>query len=321
MSKIDYTYFYKSEIPLMLPWPASCQWDIFISAYSSADRVSAVYKNVSALQKYWIIFPEYDYSPSEYPTDTYFACDLRNEADFIQAFWKNLPLDASSKRICIDITGFIRPYLLFLLRWLQQKCIKTVDFIYSEPTRYTKGEQTRFSDEVVVDVRQVIGYEGTHTHDTSKDILIIGSGYDHKLIAEVAEFKEEAKKIQLFGLPSLRADMYQENVLRAYQAEEAVGSQLIDESNCFFAPANDPFATASVLQEITLNLARKGHMTNLYLCPLATKPQLLGFALFYLWEGKSMPCSILFPFSLSYSRETTTGIARIWKYTAVFSES
>lgn len=51
------------------------------------------------------------------------------------------------------------------------------------------------------------------------------------------------------------------------------------------------------------------------LCPLATKAQLLGFALYYLTECRNMPVSVLFPFCASYDRETTKGLTRIWKYT------
>lgn len=275
-----------------------------------------MYALASATHKHWIVFPEYGYTPAEYPADQHYASESRNEGEFIREFWKQLPADAAAKRICIDTTGFIRPYLLFLVLWLKTVGVREVDFIYSEPVQYEKGEETRFSDEVVVEVRSVVGFEGSHVTDTSRDYLIIGSGYDDKLIAEVAEKKDQAHKIQIFGLPSLRADMYQENVLRAHKAEAAVGAEPMDESSSFFAPANDPFATASVLQAIVAHLKQR-QMTNLYLSPLATKPQVLGFALYYLWEGVTSPCSIIFPFSQSYSKETTVGLARVWKYTAV----
>ena len=187
--------------------------------------------------------------------------------------------------------------------------------LYSEPIRYAAGAKTAFSDEAVTEVRQVVGYEGQHVTDTSRDVLIIGAGYDDKLIAEVAEHKDQARKIQLFGLPSLRADMYQENVLRAHRAESAVGTPIHDESSNFFAPANDPFVTAAVLQEIVTGLQQRGRITNLYLSPLATKAQLLGFALYYLAECRNAPVSVLFPFCAAYDRETTKGLTRIWKYT------
>lgn len=144
----------------------------------------------------------------------------------MQAFWHSAVSDAAGKTVGIDITGFIRPYLIFLVRWLAEQGVRRFDALYSEPVIYSKREQTRFSDETVVEVRQIAGFEGTHNPDTSNDYLIIRAGYDHPLIAAVAENKELSRKIQIFGLPSLRADIYQENVLRAYRAEEAVGRHI-----------------------------------------------------------------------------------------------
>jgi hypothetical protein len=53
---------------------------------------------------------------------------------------------------------------------------------------------------------------------------------------------------------------------------------------------------------------------NLYLSPLATKAQVIGFGLFYLMECINEPVSILFPFSNRYNRETSTGLSESWKY-------
>ncbi len=57
--------------------------------------------------------------------------------------------------------------------------------------------------------------------DISNDMLIVGSGYEDHLIKHVAEDKAKARKLQLIGFPSLRADMYQENVIRVQRAEES----------------------------------------------------------------------------------------------------
>lgn len=103
--------------------------------------------------------------------------------------------------------------------------------------------------------------------------------------------------------------MYQENELRALKAEEDLG-----ESVNYFAPANDPFVTASVLSEIAERFDNKTKVTNLYLSPLASKAQVLGFSLFYKMEGGKRPTSVIYPFRPAYSRETTKGISRIWKY-------
>ena len=253
--------------------------------------------------------------PSEIPSSNTFVSSSKNEAEYVKQFWGSLPQKVAHGRVAVDITGFIRPYLIFLLRWFVEIGLTSFDAFYSEPIRYVKGEQTKFSDEAVTEVRQIVGFEGNHIPDTSKDVLIIGAGYDHKLIAEVAEHKDQARKVQIFGLPSLRADMYQENVLNAHKAEEAVGSHMSDEMSSFFAPANDPFVTAAVLQDIVRGLTARRHLTNLYISPLATKPQVLGFALFFLSECRAKPVSLIFPFCDTYTRETSLGIARIWKYT------
>jgi hypothetical protein len=311
---IDYTVLYKHELPVKGDWGADIRWDLFVSAYTAAERVTCVYNKASARSKYWLVFPEYKFTRAEYP-DGAFASPVRDEADYLKAFWDVSIGDVAGRSVCIDITGFIRPYLIFLLRWLAERGVQRFDALYTEPVIYSKREQTRFSDEAVVEVRQIAGFEGTHSPDTSNDYLIIGAGYDHQLVAQVAENKEFSKKIQLFGLPSLLPDMYQENVLRAYRAEEAVGRHTTDESTSYFAPANDPFVTASTLREIVSRINIRKPITNLYLSPLATKPQVLGFAVYYLTERRQTATSLIFPFCEAYDQETSAGVSRIWKYT------
>jgi len=306
----DYTLFYKTSLPVEGALGENDGWQIFVSAFTSAERVRRVYERVIAGRKRWIVFPEYGYAREELPGEEFFLGGAANEAEYTQSFWDSFGERIDGRKICVDTTGFIRPYLIFLLRWFMENGIRRFDALYSEPIHYTRREKTSFSDESVTEVRQVAGYEGNHNADVSKDVLIINVGYDHQLISHVAESKGHARKVQLFGFPSLRADMYQENVLRAHEAEEAVGSQALT----YFAPANDPFSTASVLSEIVGQLVRKGQVTNLYLSPLATKPQLIGFALYYLTELRGSASSIIFPFCDKYNRETGTGLARVWKY-------
>jgi hypothetical protein len=310
---IDYALMYKGELSVTDDWPAETRWDIFISAYTAAERVKSVYDKASAGSKHWLVFPEYRFTETERPHGA-FVAETRDEAEYVKEFWERSVGDATGRSFGIDITGFIRPYLIFLLRWLAERGVRRFDALYTEPVIYAQREETRFS-EVVVEVRQIRGFEGTHDPDTSNDYLIIGAGYDDQLIAQVAENKELSKKIQIYGLPSLRADMYQENVLRAHRAQEAVGTHTGDESNSYFAPANDPFVTASTLQEVVNRVDARKAITNLYLSPLATKPQALGFALYYLTERRNTPTSVIFPFCEAYNRETTKGLSRIWKYT------
>jgi hypothetical protein len=312
--QLDYTIFYKESLPVNGAWAIT--WDLFISAFNSSERVNRCFAKANAGTKHWIILPEYRYESNEFPQDgPSFAFDETNEAELVQHYFSNLGVEICHLKICIDTTGFMRPQLIYLTRFLMDHGVDTVDMLYAEPVQYQRKEQTRFSDEEVVEIRQIAGYEGTHIPDISNDVLIIGSGYDHELIAHVAENKDHARKIQVFGFPSLRPDMYQENVLRAQRAAGAIGGDYDNAANKILAPANDRFATAQELHHVVNHIQRTtGRITNLYLSPLATKPQALGFALYHLTEHQDSSASIIFPFCRTYSRETSLGLSRVSRY-------
>lgn len=310
---IDYTIYYKRPLSVTEPWGPKEKWDLFISAYVPAERVLRVFEKVRAQHKRWLLFPEYVYGSDVQPAGDVFRHGGCDESHFVASFWDTLPRDAGKFQICIDITGFVRPYLIYLVRWLQVMGVTTFDAIYSEPVQYEQRELTEFSS-IVRKVRQVAGCEGTHSPDISKDVLIIGAGYEDNLISCVAEDKAKATKLRLFGFPSLRADMYQENVLRVRRAEESLGGPVDDEGASFFAPANDPFVVASELHRIVEDWKMRRGITNLYLSPLSTKAHALGFAIYYVTECKGSATSIIFPFEERCSQNTSKGIARIWRY-------
>lgn len=312
---IDYTIFYKQPLPVSDALSSQENWDLFISAYVPNERTTYVFDKVNAKNKQWLIFPEYNFDTTEHPSGVVYCGAVDDEATFISGFWNSLPSNVQDLRICIDITGFIRPYLIYLVRWLQEKYITTFDAIYSEPVQYQRQELTEFSGDIVKEVRQVAGFEGTHTTDISNDVLIIGVGYEDNLISHVAESKAKATKLQLIGFPSLRADMYQQNVLCVQRAEESLGGKVDDENRTFFAPANNPFVAASAVRDIVNSWNAHSSITNLYLCPLSTKAHVLGFAIYYLMERRDTATSIIFPFEERYSPNTSKGISRIWKYT------
>ena len=144
------------------------------------------------------------------------------------------------------------------------------------------------------------------------DLLILGVGYETPLVREVARAKESAMKVQILGLPPLQLDFYQDNVLRASKAAEDLGDAAMGEP--VFAPASDPFVTASVLSEV----ARKRAYHSLYLSPLATKAQALGFSLFYLYECEERPVSIIYPYRDRQAKASGEGTGRIWRYEVEF---
>ncbi|MBK6741352.1 MAG: hypothetical protein IPG64_27575 [Haliea sp.] len=307
---------YKTAISEDENWPVTHEWDLFFSAFNDSRRVQHVFEKVRATDKHWLIMPEYGYQASDYSErGSVFAGADHDEAEYLTKFfdWACLAGKLRGIRICVDITGFMRPHILFLLQYLAANGVESFDVLYSEPSRYSKGEATKFSDGRVLHVRPVAGYEGQHISDTSRDFMVIGVGYDHDLIAEVAEHKDHAQITPIYGLPSLSADMYQQSRIRSAAITDGLAHRLT-RPNPFFCNANDPFVTAHALQELTTQLQERENATNLYFSPLGTKAQVLGFGLFYLHLMKDKPASIIFPCKSRYQRETGQEIRRIWKY-------
>lgn len=311
---LDYQILYRQQVSSDEFAEKSKDWTLFISAFNTSDRVIQVFDRCNSAEKHWVVHPEYNFPDEELP-DTCFCPQSRNEAEF----WAEYREEAQSKfsekeTVCVDATGFMRPHLAFLMADLFRAGLSRFQVTYSDPVRYVKQEKTEFTKGPVTEVRQVGSFEGVHLPATEgDDLVIIGAGYDDELISRVAEDRSNARKVQMFGLPSLEPDMYQQNVYRAEAAAEAVGA--LADVDTLFAPANDPFVTAQVIRERVELEKRRGPVANLYLSSLGTKPQMLGFALYYLTECQGTATSLIFPYAEFYSQETTQGIARTWLYT------
>ena len=307
----EYLLFSKARLPNDRPW--GVRWHHFVSAYKPTDRVISVAERVVAERKHWISLPEYEIAPDLLPAGCRTLDPSLNEVVNLYNFLKEFG-DVSGHKIAIDITGFLNHYVLALLQALVLAKISRCDVLYSEPQRYIKEERTKFSDEVVLEVRQVPGYEGIHALDSSDDLLVLAVGYDHRTIAEVANDKEHSRKIQLFGFPSLRLDMFQQNLLQTARCAEAVGPDASHPRHFAYAPAYDPFVTASVVSETVSDHRLRHPRSNVYLSPLSTKPQTLGLGLYYLKECREGPTSIIYPYCQRYMWRTSEGLANVWRY-------
>jgi hypothetical protein len=299
----------------------SLNFDIFISAFNLSERVTHTFDRVKATNKYWIIHNEYCFNANELPsTAPILTSSADQEADFIIEILEQMPQSVDAETmICVDITGFMRPHLLFLIKYAKLNGWKNLHLVYTEPSHYSRRSETVFSSNVI-EVRQINGYEGTHAVDTTSDLLIIGAGYDHDLVSQVIAVKSNARLIQLLSLPSLSADMYQESLLRLQRVAD-VPHRLPDDQQAY-ASANDPFSTYIVLEETLRRIKeRVGRMGNIYLSPLATKPQAVGFALYYLDYLDEEAASIVFPLAKTYSKETSTGVGRAWIYKLSFRDT
>src|SRR5438045_820615 len=98
----EYLLYYKSRLPRHGSW--SLNWDIFISAFNSSERVKLIAQHATAAERYWLMLPEYQYSTADYPADAEtYAGPADDEAQYISRFLAGIP-DLQHKRIAIDIT-------------------------------------------------------------------------------------------------------------------------------------------------------------------------------------------------------------------------
>ncbi|WEK69474.1 MAG: hypothetical protein P0Y62_16765 [Candidatus Chryseobacterium colombiense] len=321
---MEYQYLYKKKYEIRNNFISNKfslpTYDILISAYNASERVNFIIKEVEAKEKHIFILQEYGFLDTE--TDKidkdlkiFDFTSLSDEAEILNDYFTEHILPRKDDKILFDITGFLRPHIIYFLRLCQANNIKEIDFLYSEPKNYKKKEDTQFSMNFQT-IREIKGCSGSHNHDTSNDYLILGSGFDYDLILRVAKEKKQTKKIQILGFPPLQADMFQQNLLKASKAEEEINLKLeLDSKDVILAPANDPFVTASLLSKTIAKINSHKQITNLYLSPLSSKAQTLGVALYYVKECLDKPASIIFPFCEGYEKETSQGISRFWIYT------
>src|SRR4051812_37095425 len=115
---LDYTILYRRQLDLSQLAEASEQWGLFISAFNASERVQLIYDAVRARQKHWLIHPEYRFGPADFPEGACIAPESLNEAEFWFEYQNSARPDFSAGTVCIDLTGFMRPHLMFLTRLL-----------------------------------------------------------------------------------------------------------------------------------------------------------------------------------------------------------
>jgi hypothetical protein len=309
---MDYSLFYRRPVRVDRLDKELGPFDVFVSAYNSSDRVQLVFDEVRSRRKLWLAHPEYQYANVELPTNSPVVLpSSTSETAQVDELLKGAGV-LTGKRLCIDITGFMRHALLFLLPKLAHAGVAKFTALYSEPVSYVRQEATIFSTTTSGAVRPVRGMYGSP--GSGADHLVMAIGYDHQLISEVASYKDGVTVHPLFAFPSLSADMYQQSALRAEKSGEVI---LRPDwvSNRIFAPANDPFSTAAVVSEHVRRIDAIAPEQNIYLAPLSTKAQALGMGLYWQLEGRQRGrCTILLPECITYSRETSKGLKRLWQY-------
>lgn len=312
---MNYSYFYKHYYNNLTELESLPKYDILISSYVNSFRVIEPAEHIPAERKIWF-FCEED-GPDLFLAGKEIISIKPNE-DYATLLLALKSFELTGMRICVDATGFKIPYLMFLMRCMCSFNITNYDIIYTEPTRYRDAENTQFSD-LFSEVKLIDGMRGLNTSRNDNDLLIIAAGYDHSRIADVANNRKNCKKkVLLFGFPAISPGMFQENILRAYRAEEAIATECFKDMNSnIYAPEYDPFVVAQEINEYIQKQQNSNHkdFTSIYLAPLSTKPHAIGMALYFLWEsGWKKNINLIYPFCQQYIADNSDGIARVWRY-------
>lgn len=303
-----FDYFYREELTLEYPWQRN--WDLFFSSWDGSDRVRRVFSHVGADKKFWVIHPEYGIASEELPNEPAFVAH-GSEAEAMKGVIGHAKglCDIEQSRVCVDITGMLRPHIAILLRLLKHVGVKRFDAIYSEPDSYARRERTKFSSEEVSDVREITGFEGINMPG-AQEVLIVAPGFDEVLLREIYSHKASAVRYQLFGLPSLKADMYQQNILRTYGIDTPMPDNEAA-STVRFASASDPFAVATELSAIISGAQQRRQRSRFYIAPLGPKAQMLGAALYYMSESNNVAVSLIYPVVSGHEAGTSSGVSKV----------
>jgi len=309
-------------------------YDLFISAYNNETMVQDVFNHIFSHKKIWLDLPDYtDVNSSEieniteqieiYSNSTINIEDNDLESHFIKVFFEQHNImQYQEKKICIDITGFVKPYMIYLIVALEYIGFKKFDIIYSEPKVYKNQEDTEFSEEEIIATRNINGFD-TRDDENEDDLFIINAGYDYRLLINIAGYKKYVKnKKLLIGFPSLQPIMYQENILNLQKAATELN---IDFSfKPLYSSSNDPFDTAKIVKDYILQYIKTHpNLKTIYISPLATKSQALGLVLFSILEKpffdqRNITIKIVYPFTKSYSSSAGKELFKINKYSLEF---
>jgi hypothetical protein len=173
--RIDYSIYYK-EVVDNKNFFSSHNFDLFISAYENCERVLNTFKQVNAKNKLWLLFPQYDYGVIDIK-ESHFSSERLTEDEYFYELFEQVKINPGIS-LCIDISGFLRPHMIYLIRYLSYAGMKNIDILYTEPKMYVKGEKTDFSG-FIERVELVPGCSANDVNpQTENDILIIGAGYD-----------------------------------------------------------------------------------------------------------------------------------------------
>ena len=187
---------------------------------------------------------------------------LRQQIDAIQK-----EMASTERELVIDFSVMPRPDLWLLLRWIvDAKLWDRTVFVYSEPEDYSSVKSIPLSCGLQ-EIQTLVGEAGVA--DCSRPLhLVMQLGYEGDQALAVYEETQPARVTLLIPHPPFRSEW-----IGRTQKFNSHLLGLVGEDACLLVDAIDPEVTANVVKEI---VAERRFGESTIVCPLGTKPQLLG---------------------------------------------
>ncbi len=213
-----------------------------------------------------------------------------------------------TSRIALDISSMnfweLQDVIYYLLKVLN---VSVLDVYYTEPDlyRYESVDITRYQHE---DFRVSLNYPQNYysTRTTEDEEIFVGIlGFQKHVLKLLQDNNEVTDFYSINGFPSFypkAKDISQVNNWE-YLAQ-------LQNSHKFSADASNPFLCYNALADIH-NFSKKAFMT---ICPLGSKPMLLGALLFVLKHSKNT--RIVYPYN-EYIRTKADGVGRTYCFRIV----
>ena len=247
------------------------------------------------------------------PTDRKLYANIYDEISGLMEFEKCLNdifQEFEDKKVVIDFSIMIKPYLFILLKYLQDiKNIEKIFFLYTEPASYHKSRAKIISKggdyftKGSTKTGEIPSYSGSKNL-TKKTALIVLLGFEGERTVEVVRAVEPDITIPINGFPAYRPEFKDISIIS--------NEELLREPEIFknldYAPANDPFETKNVLEKI---YSKYSNHYNIATAPLGTKPMALGSCLFALQHADSR---IIYPYPMEYNLKASKGWGATWVY-------
>ena len=205
-------------------------------------------------------------------------------------------------KVGVDMTLFTRPFLFWLLKYLNRTLPAPEIFVYyTEPESYRYAEGTFDTYQATVgplEVREIPGFPGTPRSSGASSLTVL-LGFDGQLATAINEDIAPRETIVVNGFPSY---------FQKYKDISLVNNErLVSGARLFYAPADNPFETYNMLDHIRSH-APDSSMT---LAPLGTKPMALGACMFAIDNDD---VRVVYPRPKEYVSQTTRASWRSWRY-------